>query len=663
MARVEGFTYGTHVIGGAAPTSNTQVVGERFGWDFDASEDDESAEFVCEFIVVGTSRADLESKCVTVLSALRTKYEKLSVDWGSTNVVTYEPAVATASGWDGHPRVRKSRRKTRSVGFVRGFEFRLRVEIPSNYTDPNLPSNPAANGRRTSSVNLRWDAGARRVVTIEGKYHMTAAQLPRAKTATAALNNPTGPIDTYCVARLAKIDAAAQWTLAARDERDNNQLTSLVFRREYYETIAGRFVATPRVNYLPSRQRLVTIRGTFFRTYSATYDGTPTRSARTNYLDASTGGYAYAVTQLAALTAAQGGALTVGTDCELIGEDAQPNDQDDRLDYTLVFREIIFQQSRVANSKDDPEIVLDSILYGIEHVPLDDSPVAPGGGSTSAPNPFKPSPGAGSGGAASKPQGTTNPYTGSLDKSVVPPENPLGGNGPGTVSGQLPTKPVILRIEYKATISRTVSDLKAKWTNDILPWLSGQFPAELGYAPTYLLRHEFQENAESNTIAAQVVALALPGDLIAYNLEEAVDDQLGLEADGAYTGIPHEYFVQQSLPMRKKVRRHTAFFKTGGSFDPSILLTQTQIPGYMVVRRSAPRINTKTVGIPGFGVATVTLTGVSFVEELLYVARNVGAVSSGVPNGAPTSGQPNNATVTFAGLGVNPVPPSNPGGV
>lgn len=651
MARVEGFTYNGYVVGTAAPTGTTQVVGGRFGWDCDAQESDETDVFACEFIITGSSRGDLETQCAAMRAALRTKNAALSVDWGSTNVATYSPLVAGPTGWDGRPKLSKSTRRTRDVKFTRGFLFRCAVQIPSNYTDPNL-SGAAAAGRRTSEVSLHWDAGTRRVVSIKGKFHLVANKLPRAATATAALNNPTGPIDTYCVARLAKIDAAATWTIGFRSESDNNTQTEMVFHREYYETINGRFVATPRIAYLPTRQRMIVIQGTFFRTYSATYSGAATVSAQTNYDHVTNGGYAYAVTQLAALTAAQGGALVPGTDCELIQEETVPNDQGDRIDYTLTFRELLFKQSNSAGTLDDPEIVVDKITYALDFTPLDDSSVPVAGGA-GGPNPFKGSPSL-DGAAGGKPAGTGAP--GSLDKSVVPPD---GGNpGERERSGIYPVKPIAIAIHYEAQLKKTVLDARSKWTSVIRPWLIGQWTAELGIgSPAYLIGEHFDESADANTIRASVLAVVLPGDLMAYLLEEAIDDDIGEWNDVALTGTPYEYLTQQEYPERHKFRRHTAFYKTGGSFDPSNLLTQSATPGYRVIRRSVPKIQSKKIGIAGLGIGPQDVTSISFVEELLYVARNVATApgAGSPPSGAATSAVGNTG-------GGSTVSPENPGG-
>jgi hypothetical protein len=631
MGRAEGFTYNNYVVGTSAPTATTQVLG-RFGWDNAADESDETDEFVCEFIITGSSASDLETKCQAMRAALRTKYQKLSVDWGANNVATYDPAVAQATGWDGKPQLSKLRRRTTDVGYTRGFMFRCRVQVPSNYSDANLSGTPAANGRRTSRVSMRWDATSRRVVTIEGKFHQTPGVLPRAKTTTAAANNPSGPIDDYCVKRLAKIDGSATWTIGLREEADNNTQTELAFRREYYETISGRFVATPMIGYRGTRLRDVVIRGTFFRTYSASYTGGATRSASTNYGDVATGGVAYAVTQLAALTSAQGGALTPGTDCELIHEEATPNDQDDRLDYVLVYRELNFKQSNAAASLDDPEVVNDTIRYVLDYTPLDDSPV-PAAGGAGGPNPFAGTPSLE--GAAGKPSGTGAP--GTLDKSVTPPQNPLGTveRSPGTNV----TKPVLLKIFYDAEITKTATSTKlSKWYSIIRPWLLGTWAGALGLGPTYLVGDHFDESMQDNKISATVFAICLPGAVIGYKMDEAVDDHIGMAVDGAFTGTPYEYLVQQELPERRKYRRHVATYKTGGGFDPATLMTQTAIPGYVVLRRSVPQFNQRTTGIQGLNISVQDLTTVSFVEEMIYVARNVGDAIGAVPNGGASGG-------------------------
>lgn len=633
MARDEGFTYNGYTVGGSAPTSTTEVVGPRFGWDNDVSESDEVDSFVCEFIVKGTSKSDLETKCTAMRAALRAKNQGLTIFFGATTIATYVPAVATATGWDARPSIRKLRRRTTDVGFCRGYEFRVSCIIPSNYTDPNLTPGLEA-GRRTSGVSLSWDTGTRRVVTIEGKFFQTAAQLPRAKTTTAALNNPTGPIDTYCVARLAKIDPSAQWTIGRRKESDNNTQTEMVFSRDYYETIGGRFTSIPEISFRGSRLRDVTLRGVYFRTYSAGYTGSATRSATENYKDPASGGKVTAAIMLAALPAELGGALTVDTDCEIVHESVVPNEQDDKLDYIIVYRELRAQQSSESSpGKDDPDITNDQIRFFIDYTPLDDSRLPGGSGNAQGPNPFKGVPSVGGGG---KPANTGNA---TLDKSVVPP----GGGNPGEQersTGALPTKPIMLKIDYSAELRGSYANPKNKWYTAIRPFLMGQFAANIGFAPTYLIGDHFEFEQQTNQIKAFVLCVVLPGHVLAYKREDSIVDDIGEALDPALTGEGYTYLRQQEFAERTKIARHTVTFKTGSAFDPSTLLTNSSDSnGYVVIQRSVPSTHTKTIGIPDLGVATQELTTLQFIEVSKFVSRNVGPPTGNVPNGAAVVSQ------------------------
>lgn len=645
MARVESFTYGSggsaYTVGGAAPTATTQIMG-RFGWDFDAEEEDESAQFVAEFFLIGTSLADLNTKTTAMLTALRAKYGKLTVDWGASNVATYDPLVANATGFEAKPKISKSRSLT-STGFMRGFEFRVRVQLPSNYADANLPGTPAAGGRRTSSVNLHWDGTNRRRATVTGVFHEIAGKLPRALTTTAQTNAPdtTKAIDTYCLARLTVLDASTQWTLTSRDETDNNSQAILSFRREYSETIDGRLGSKLRIAFAPSLLRTITVTGSYARTYTT---GTTTIGAKANYEDGAKGAKAFAVTQLAALTTDEGGALVPGQTCELIFESYPPNEQDDLVEYTLVYRELQWKQSSSSSGLDDADVVVDAVSFTLDYVPLEDSSAPTGGGDGAVPNPFQSVPG-----GASKPANTGGS---TLDKSVVPADS---GTDPGTVSGLLPTKPVDIFISYRATLKKSVTDLRSKWTLDIRPYLIGKWSQTLGFGPTYLVNDKFIPTVTDNTIAGEIHARALPGDLLEYVLEENVADDIGIAADPALTGTPYEYLLQQVFPERRKLRTHKAVFKAGGSFNPSSLGTVSSVPGYVVLRRSAPVILTKTFGIPSLGVNTQPLTYIRFTEELLYVSRAVPG-SSALNNTTTPNGSPLNSSSSV-------VKPENPGGV
>lgn len=657
MARIESFSYGDsspYVVGGAAPTATTEICG-RFGWEFSGADSEETTTFVAEFYLEGTSLADLNTKSQTLLAALRKKYQKLSIDWGASNVDTYDPAVATATGWDARPSVTKTL-DIKSTRFVRGFEFRLTVDRPANYADPNLPGTPAAGGRRTSFVSLVWDTEGRRRVSIEGTWTQIPTKLPRAQTTTAQTNNPTGEIDTYCLARLTKIDPAAVWTILSRSERDNNTQTTLSFSRTYAETLNGRLGSRMRVAFKPSRLRTVVFEGAYARTYAAGV----TTSARANYEDPTNGGVATAVAALAALTAYEGGALLLGTgvgNCEMVSEEFPGNEQEDSFSYTLTFRELNFAQSQVATGLNDPEVVNDNITYTLKYNALDDSPLLLG--TSVGPNPFQAIPNGD--GAGGKPAGTKQ---GTLDKSVVPPQGTPGTQSKDSGGGVLPQKPVDIFISYEATIAKTVTDLKLKWTRDIKPWLVGQWASELGFGPQVeLVEDAFTEGLQENTISCAVHARAYPGDVIGYQLDDSVVDGLGRDFDPALTGTPYEYSVQDIFPTRTKVRTHKIVYKFGGAFDPSQLCTADTVPGYICRSRTLERMGTRYLGAitgdPGIVIPPVVLVFVEFSEELIYVARKVDDSSGSQPNGgASVNGLSSSAVATGPGA----VQPANPGG-
>lgn len=641
--RVESFSYNALVIGGAAQQATTEIL-DRFGFDEDESTEGCAATFVCRFIYKATTSALLNSGAQTMLASLRTPNAALTVDW-ATNVMTFDPAVGVSTGFLQAPSVEKDRDHPGNTPLSRVFTFRCRVQLPPNYT--------GAAGRRASSVNLHYDVDQRRVVTISGLY----TQIP-ALTSRAAL---LAAIDAFATTRLALVAAGAVWVVTRRDEPDDNFQATCSFSRDYAEVAAGgRRGSTITPGKGPGGLRMITIQGTYYRTKTAEGGGADV-AASVNYAHATTGGLAYAVIQLAALTTAQGGALTVGTNCELHSETATPNEQDDRVDYTLVYRELIFTQSRASTPGfDDPEIFDDSITFIAIRNPLDDSPIPPPGGSgqgaVAQPSVPIAQPGGGSTVSPPAPGGSGgNPGT------VSPPNVANGSNGStgGTTQAQ---KPVDLWIRYKAIISKGVLSLRAKWEADILPFLVQRFPTQLGFPPAVLIAEEHDFVETTNEITATVHAQALPGDVIAFKISMTTNRHLGLNHDGTFNGQADNYLLQQELPAGTARRTVTAMWKSGGSFKlaPGCPLeTRSQVPGYIVMDRSYADVVDKIVGVPGLGIATQPLSGGAMIEDLLFASSLIAGSTDPAGGKTPTGG----AGGSGGGAPVATGSPSQAGGV
>lgn len=350
MSTPDSFTYGAEVVGGASPTHNTEVLSHYM---FTTNEDD--AQFVARFAVrvtpSGTATTDwtnLATACQAVEAALRKRYSKLTINWGAINQETFDPDVnagtAPSSGFDQEPNLRKlTKEEFPNSGNARGYEFRVSLSQYPNYTDAFGP----ANGRRQVDVTMHYDVNGRLVVSMRGVWTQVPTALARAQFL-SAFDGASG----YAAYRLSKINAtepgasAYTWTVTNRDESDPNSLSTLTFSRTYEQHVNGRRGSTIDVAFSDIGGRVVTIRGTYYRTVSGAGGaygnvfGTA-GSSLTNYGAASTGGIPYATTQLAGLTAAQGGALSTAQNAKLIRDPLiVTNEQDDRTDYTLVYREM-----------------------------------------------------------------------------------------------------------------------------------------------------------------------------------------------------------------------------------------------------------------------------------------------------------------------------------
>lgn len=657
MAGTESFIYGGITIGGSAPTYDTEILDSYM---FVTNEDD--AQFVVRFALrvtpSGNSATDwttLNTRRQAIEDALRMRYQKLTVNWGATTQVLLDPDVnaggsTTANmGFSAEPELKKLDDFPNS-GQACAYEFRVRIGRPPNYTD----AFGAAAGRRQVDVSFHYDTQDRLVVSISGTWTQVPTKLARAQFL-AQIDGVSG----YAAYRLSLVNTAVggsttayTWAPTRRDESDPNDLSILSFTRTYEQHVNGRRGSTKDIFYGQQRLRTVTIRGNYLRTISGTAGtygnvfGTAATS-NANYLDATNGGYAFAVTTLAALVAAEGGPLTVGQDCCLLTEpNVVTNEQVDRTDYVLVFQELIQQQSlRAAPYLDDPNIVDDKIVVGVSFNPLDDSPA-----------PKKASAIPGPGGAAAQ---QANPATSGGGSTYSPPATPGQANGtnPGTTSGSsgvavVTEKPVDLFFHYEAYFNKTnVLDCYDYWKDNVLPLLLDTLSEEFGLGEgSEMPQLSEQTDRTKNKVSADGHVRAYNSNVVNFVYTMGIQNQLGIRADPAFTGTAHDYLVQQGLPRTTMTRRIEAIYKTG-TFSLDQFVTPPTLSGWVPLVNAQPATKDVVKGIPSQGVKTQPLTYAVLEETLLWVRKNVataaGAAASG-PSGTPT----------FSGLGQNPVGPA-----
>jgi len=632
---LESFKFGNggspEVIGGSAPTHTTAVLDHYM---FTTNEDD--AEFVCRFVVQvtpsGNANTDynaLNAACQAVESALRKRYQRLEVDWGAgANAVllldpdTTNGALTTETmGFSAEPTLDKIKDWPNS-GEARGYEFRVRIGRVPNYTD----AYGAAAGRRQVDVNLHYDVDGRLVVTMTGSWTQVPSALARAQ---FLAQFPTG----YAAYRLGLINStdAGQssdtWTITKSEASDPNDLSILRFTYEFSQHVNGRRISTIEIFYTESGQRIITIRGTYLRTITGSVFGVAAASSA-NFLDAGTGGYAYAVgTTLPGLVTAQGGPLTVGQNCELLREPyVTTNEEDDRTDYALIFRELIQQQSIAAGAfLDDPNIVNDSIELAVQFNEVNDSPGPPPAISTPAP--------------------------GASGATTLGPQNQ-------SAAPVVPAKPVDMFVNYSAFFVKSLTDCYSYFQDNVLPLLVETLTEEFNLTGVEFVSFKESTVRTDHRVGGMLHIRAYGASVIVFSCTIGLFNDLGLRVDPAFSGNPHEYLVQQALPRTTMSRRIEAVSKAG-TFDINQYATKPAQQGWVLLTNALPATATKVLGIPALGVPQQPLTYSVLEENLIWVAKNVGQAGGGTTTGGgggggtptPTGGGPSPGPAVATGVG------------
>lgn len=609
MARQESFTYGTLVIGGASATYPSEIK-DRFGFSETIDADGNAfSEFVCQFVVTGTT-SSLPVSCKAIEAALNLYRQKLSVDFGGVNQVIFNPNVNAGQtlGFDAAPSIKKLEDAT-STGLSRGYEFRVRIMLPVLLAGQNY--------RRTSLTTLHYDVTDRQTVMVSGNYTASPGSLARA----TMLANIDAFIDSRIVAYFGG-PPTTEWAVTSRDEPSNDPNTVASFSRVYSQHVGGRRSETTSVTFGPARLRIVVIQGVYIRTPGSPLSSTAA-SATTNYLANQP---AASTAALAALTPV----LTSGEDCEIISQSYTPNEQDDRLDFSETWRELLFKQSPSASDLNDPSIISDEVTFFRAIEALDDSPI--------------PAPVAvGQLGLSGPPSGALKTTSASQQGGSGDPRAVVrgaGGSGltvsrtgstPTTVGSSAVRKWVTLGINYSASILKG-EDLRTKWEQVIQPYLLGLIASRLGLGPTFPVSIQPEFNATDSTIKATILCKGTESNLYALQVFDSQNDDLGLRIDPAFTGTPHAYLVQQGLPRRTRQRRMVSFSQVNGGFSLATLASGSQIPGWVKVSEATPDVSQRVIGafVPGIG--QLFAIHETLVEDFVWVAENVaGSAGNGIP--------------------------------
>lgn len=652
IALPETFTYtdgdGTpYTVGGSGATASTTIL-NRFGF----ADDQDQAEFHWIFVVEATSSSDLATKCGALEAALRQRYGTLVASFGSAVQYVFNPSTTTAvsgvtsSGWDGEPSLKKAEGWPHSA-LARAYHWRFRCALPPNFTD----AYGAAAGRRSADANLHYDVNERQVVSLRGVWTQVVGSLARPQFASQ--------IDAYANYRLTLIDPTAAWTYTRRDESDPQSLSTLTWSREFSQVIAGRRGTTRDPVIQASGLRLVTIRGTYLRTYG----GTPKTASQNYAADVTT----QVTAELAAIPAIEGGALTLGQDCETISQSSPTNEQDDRVDFTWVIRELRVVQANNTNFLNDPNIVLDSITLVIRHNPLNDSPEPAAVDQTAgAPVSAPPTPNPSGGDTVTRPAGVGfNLFTKGGPGSPSPPGGKTGGTEDGTSTPVV--KPVDVFARYEATFKASVAQFQQYYELNVRGMLERALAVQLGVSPVVMVDDSASFDIQNCKVSADIHCQAYPGSLIALRAEQSITNDTGLHFDGVFNGNPYNFLVQPGLPDRTMIRLVRAFYLTGSGYDVTKFASTPWTPGqtgWVLFRTSSPQKVTTVTGIPGLGYGTLAITSETLVEELRWVAANAGAGVSGAspPNGAASSSTTGGGAGAPVATGPGAGAPSAPGG-
>jgi hypothetical protein len=382
-------------------------------------------------------------------------------------------------------------------------------------------------------------------------------------------------------------------------------VTSTSFRR----------TADINVDYSPSRQRTVTITGT--------YTANSTDGITASFAQYRASISAYAATVMALIDSA--------ATFEVIGEPVVTfSDTNKVCDFAIVYKEILSNQaSGVLNDAAivDPEmsIVRNRLAPGDSTAGMTAPPGRAAG----------PAPGSFAGG-----------FPGGPGSTVV--GSPPGS--PGTTTVQ--ERPYIIRVTYTCAIDQNVTkDLQGKWTSTIRPFLISQAQAVAGRGVTLVDEKPDLGQSYPNRISVTMEFFAyLPGVIIEQRVKVEDASDYGKKFAGVWSGDPTEFYKWQAF--WERLRTITEFTKkVVNSADPNPIVDGLVYPlsggaaGGEVIRRSPAAV----VLVQGLDGGVIVNIAEITIETIIKVGKFRGANvanAGGLQQGGAAGGGGSNDVAT-----------------
>ncbi len=380
-----------------------------------------------------------------------------------------------------------------------------------------------------------------------------------------------------------------------------------------------RRTATINVDYSSSRQRTITISGTY--TANST-DGTTTSYAQYR---AQISTYAATVTTL----------IDSSATFELIGEPTVSfRDTNKVCDFSIVYREILANQ---ANGTLNDSAIVDPEMSIVRNR------LAPGDSTAGMTGPA--------------PRGAAGPAPGSFGGGFAGgPGSTVVGAPPGNPGvTQIQERPYIIRITYTCGIDQTVTkDLKGKWTSTIRPFLISQAQTVAGRGVVLVDEKPDLGQTYPNRIQVTMEFFAyLSGQIIEQRVKVEDTSEYGKKFAGVWSGDPTEFykwqgFVDRFRTISEITKRLVNSADPNAVVDPLVYPLSNGQGGAELIRRS-PAAVVLTQGLDG--AETVQIAEVT-IETIFKIGKFRGANvanAGGLNQGGAGGGGSNDVATVHSG--------------
>ena len=380
-----------------------------------------------------------------------------------------------------------------------------------------------------------------------------------------------------------------------------------------------RRTANINVDYSPSRQRTVTITGT--------YTANSTDGITASFAQYRASILAYAATVMALIDAS--------ATFEIIAEPTVSfSDTNKVCDFAAIYKEILANQA--SGTLNDSAIVDPEMSIVRNRLAPGDSTAgmtAPPGRAAAGP-----APGSFAGG-----------FPGGPGSTVVgaPP------GSPGTTTVQ--ERPYIIRVTYTCAIDQNVTkDLSGKWTSTIRPFLINQAQAVAGRGVTLVDEKPDLGQSYPNRISVTMEFFAyLPGVIIEQRVKVEDTSDYGKKFAGVWSGDPTEFYKWQGFWERqRKISEFTK--KTVNSADPNPVVDALVYPlsgggaGGEVIYRS-PAAVVLVQGLDGGAITNIAEINIETVIKLGKFRGASVANAGGLQQGGDGGGGNNDVATQHSG--------------